>query len=218
MRAAVWLRKLYYSDVDVLHDNGVVLGVQQAHQSENLHESPFAAKTEFVDIYDKLLSVFELADAEHIGGENLERSVIELQQANKYRQNTAFIMMWMDSSKPELDDINDAVKQAFSSFGINALRSDDIEHQDVITKRIIDEITTSEFLFADLTGSRPSVYYEVGYAHALNKRVILYRQKGADLHFDLAGYNCPEYENLRDLREQLTNRLEYITGKKAKDT
>ncbi len=218
LRAAVWLRKFYYSDADVLHDEGVVLGVQQAHQSENSSENPSAAKTEFENTYNSLLRVFALADAEYIGGEHLRRSALELHQANKNRQNTAFIMMWIGSSKPELDDINDAVKQVFSSFGIKALRSDDIEHQDVITKRIIDEITTSEFLFADLTGSRPSVYYEVGYTHALNKEVILYRKKGTDLHFDLAGYNCPEYENLLDLRRRLTKRLKDIISKKAKDT
>jgi hypothetical protein len=33
------------------------------------------------------------------------------------------------------------------------------------------------------------------------------------MHFDLAGYNCPEYKNLHDLKEKLTNRLVDITNK-----
>lgn len=123
--------------------------------------------------------------------------------------------MWMDPSKPELDDVRDAVVETFRAFGIAAVRADDIEHEGVVTQRVLAEIRTSEFLFADLSGSRPNVYYEVGYAHALGKRVILFKKTGTGMHFDLAGYNCPEYESIRDLKAKLTKRLEVLTNKTA---
>jgi len=121
--------------------------------------------------------------------------------------------MWMDKNHPELEDVHQAVKEIFAEFGIQAFRADEIQHQDRITDLILNQIAQSEFLFADLTGERPNVYYEVGYAHALGKRPILYRRSSISLHFDLSIHNVPEYENVTQLRTLLRQRLEAITGR-----
>lgn len=212
MRAALVLRRYQYQEPGVIHDEDRVLGYRPAEQSERPGLEPVEAAKVFRNGLIKLRAVLKLVES----GREFEAATLPSGTTvapTRYRAGTAFIMMWMDQKLPDLTDVADTVKSVFGSFGIKAVRADDIEHEGLITDRILSEIQTSEFLFADLTGARPNVYYEVGFAHALGKRVILFRKSGTGLHFDLAGYNCPDYENLRDLREKLTKRLIGITNR-----
>jgi hypothetical protein len=213
MRAALLLRRFRSWDTEILNDEDTVLGVKPAGQSDNEGISPPEAGQIFVNWIEKISAIVDLVAASHDLAPAAEQ---QREEPIRYRPGTAFVMMWMDKSQPQLVDVSDAVKEVFGSFDVHAVKADDIEHEGLITSRILSEIKTAEFCFADLTGSRPNVYYEVGYAHALPRRVILFRKAGTGLHFDLAGYNCPEYENLHDLKEKLTHRLRALTNKEPK--
>jgi hypothetical protein len=215
IRASIYLRRYYYTGPSAIHDEGTVLGYQPAEQYEDNRTDLTEAITTFNVNSLKLSGILKLVEADN--SQIVTYNNILNGQSTKYRPDTAFIMMWMDKKRPELIDVADTVRTVFKSFGIRAIRADDIEHEGLITERILNEIKTSEFLFADLTGIRPNVYYEVGYAHALGKRVILLRKSGTGLEFDLAGYNCPEYDNLKDLREKLSRRLIILTNRNPSD-
>ncbi len=214
IRSALQLRKFRSWDVQVLHDEDIVLGVNPPGQSDNQSCPPLESKKDFDSFIGQLLGMMELLEATPVTlSDGLPLKNPNLSQI--YRPNTAFIMMRISPSQPETEDVYDVYKECFKKFDIKAIRADDIEHEDVITDRIIEEIKTSEFLLGDLTYERPSVYYEIGYAHSLRRRVIMYRKKDTQIHFDLAAYNCPEYENMRELRDLLLKRLENTTNKKS---
>jgi hypothetical protein len=212
--AALRLRRFQEWDPEVIHDEGTVLGVRPAGFSEDTPlraQDALAAIDDALDQVDRRLSVL-IAEAEAAYG---AADVAEGAAAGSVpvRPGTAFIMMMMDPAQPDLEDLKATIREEFARVGIRAIRADDIEHSGEITHRILDEIRNAEFLIADLSGERPSVYYEIGYAHAVGKRVILYRKKGSRLHFDLAVHNCPEYTNFTDLRDKLRKRLAALTNR-----
>ena len=217
MRTTLKLIKYRSWGIEVISDEDVVLGVEPPGQSENEPFHPTDADESYSHCLEKLEGMLQLIKVAPIQFPNgLVPQNPNLHQA--YRPNTAFIMMPIDSKDPNLDDIYDVYKDCFSKFSIKAIRADDIEHEDIITKKIIEEIKTSEFLVGDLTNERPSVYYEIGYAHSLGRRVILYRKKNTSMHFDLVAYNCPEYENMKELKKILLKRLEVATNRKPKNS
>jgi hypothetical protein len=195
---------------EILNDEDIVLGVKPAGFSEARPLQSSEVLTEIDDALDQVLRRVAVLRAEtevNVAG-NVSPDPVMPATPLGIRPGTAFIMMMIDPGKPELEDVKRAIREECARFQIRATRSDEIEHSNEITQRILDEIRTSEFLIADLTGERPS---EIGFAHAVGKRPILYRREGTKLHFDLAVHNCPEYKNVTELRERLHKRLTAIT-------
>ncbi len=133
--------------------------------------------------------------------------------ATAMEPNTAFIIMPINKEDGANEDVLNVIKDSFTSFDIDARRADEFQHSDQITDLILTRIKVSEYLIADLSNSRPNVYYEIGYAHALKKKPIFICKDGTDLHFDIRGYNVIFYKSMTELKKVLNKRLEAMTGK-----
>lgn len=98
---------------------------------------------------------------------------------------------------PFADEFSDVYKyfisESLQDSGYTVLRADDIKSQNNIIGDIIEGIVKSDLVVADLTGANPNVYYELGIAHALNKKVILITQEIEELPFDLRSYRVVGY-------------------------
>jgi hypothetical protein len=86
------------------------------------------------------------------------------------------------------------IKTALEEAGFDVKRADDLLNQRNIMQDVMHGIDSANLVIADLTGSNPNVFYELGIAHALEKPVILLTQSLEELPFDLRSYRVLEYQ------------------------
>lgn len=107
---------------------------------------------------------------------------------------------------PEFDDVYAAIKQAVenatTSMSGRCFRLDDARPAGRITDRLLSELHAASFCVADLSGCRPNVMWEVGFAMALGKPTIILTQKLTELPFDIKDMQGIEYS-----RNHLNNSL-----------
>jgi hypothetical protein len=88
--------------------------------------------------------------------------------------------------KSEFSDIYKyGIKGAAEDVGAYSERVDEQDYTESMLDRIYNQINKADVVVADMTGQNPNVFYEVGYAHALNKIVLLLTQDSNDIPFDL---------------------------------
>jgi hypothetical protein len=70
--------------------------------------------------------------------------------------------------------------------GLTVLRADEMAGPGFIMEQIRTAVQQSRLCIADLTGSNPNVLYEVGYAQAAGKPLVLLAEEASQLPFDIA--------------------------------
>lgn len=121
-------------------------------------------------------------------------------------QNLVFVIM---SFSPDMEPIFEGIASAASALGLDAKRVKDVEGDYRITDKIIEMIKSARLVVVDLTHEKPNVYFELGYARGLGKRVVTIARKGSKIHFDVKDWRYLEYLDSRLLERDLKKRFEY---------
>lgn len=108
----------------------------------------------------------------------------------------AFVVMQFTQPFNEL--WQSVVKPVCENMKIDAKRADDDFGPGMIIADVTARIRESAVVIAEITPANANVYYEVGYAHALNKPTILIAERGTKLPFDISGFRVLMYENSID--------------------
>lgn len=133
---------------------------------------------------------------------------VELLRAAQPKSRHAFVAMWFDKSLDEAWD--QGFRPGIEDSGyFKAVRSDRAEFLGKVDDWIIARIRRSGLVVADFTGNRSGVYYEAGFAQALNIPVVFtcHEDHMEDVHFDTNHFNHIVWTAPEDLRQQLNDRI-----------
>ena len=121
------------------------------------------------------------------------------------RRQTCFVAMPFDKRHRELYRV---IARAAVAAGYRCLRVDQQHFSASIIQRIVMELRRAKIIVVVATDRNPNVFYECGYAVALNKEVITVTDVFSNLPFDVRDRNSLAYgDSSSGFLTKLTNRL-----------
>ena len=124
-----------------------------------------------------------------------------------------FVFVLMPFEEGFADIYKFGIKGAAEDADAYAQRVDEQIFVEGMLDRIFNQINKADVIVADMTGKNPNVFYEVGYAHALDKVVLLITQSADDIPFDLKHRQHIIYSGRIDhLRSRLADRIRWAVG------
>lgn len=87
------------------------------------------------------------------------------------------------------------ISPSAKSLGLTVERIDEVAGPGIIFEDIKRHISEAKIVVAEITAPNQNVFYELGYAHALNKPTILLAQRGKELPFDIRSYRVIFYDD-----------------------
>lgn len=115
------------------------------------------------------------------------------------------LMPFAEALKPVYQD---HIAKVAESLKLKAVRGDDFFTAHSIMSDIWNAVCNARLVIADCTNRNPNVFYEIGLAHAIGKRVILITQNKDDVPFDLRHLRYIDYEYTPRGMIEFENRLE----------
>ena len=129
-----------------------------------------------------------------------------------FRQQTFTIendlaVILMPFEQPWSTDVHKIFKETLAARGFRCYRADEDYTPDMVMERVWQNINTARFAIADCTTKNPNVFYELGIAHTIGKKVFMCAQNRADFPFDVAPYRSHTYGLFDKDRDELKKKL-----------
>jgi hypothetical protein len=181
------LTEQYYASVDWSNASSVAKVLR-------VYESFLAGCDPDSEIRQTLLESLRSDGYDYHGGRVVQHSaptVVLKQQA--VNPNLCFVLMPFNEAMDQVYGY--CIKPMVEECGLDPLRADEIYGSTSIIEDIQSHIREAAVVIADLTGKNPNVMYELGYADAFGKTVIIITQDMEDVPFDVRHRRCLIYRS-----------------------
>jgi hypothetical protein len=201
--------------VAVMRDTAIEAGVEESESAECVET--FLANARFVGLIrniagtEHLVSVDDALDqlpdlgdvdipSAEDGGDEPERIVVSpkakstgARKAASDLDSVCFVISPIgddDSIERRHADLvlGSLIEPALDELGLTAIRADKISKPGLITGQVLDHLTRSKMVIADLSFGNPNVYYELALRQALKKPLVQITRASDRLPFDVGQF------------------------------
>jgi nucleoside 2-deoxyribosyltransferase len=164
----------------------------------------------FDEKYRGLVDRLEYEQLNSVKAEPREHAVAIVALAEKVAESRSVIVIMSYVDRPDLVDAYDSFQQVAEELGYECDRVTEENTQERIVPEILSRIERAAFAIVDLTDLRPNVFYELGYADGLKKKVVVTAKLGTDLPFDVKDVPTIFWESQKKLKDDLKARIRTI--------
>jgi hypothetical protein len=136
--------------------------------------------------------------------------------AERVQASRSVLVVMSFSEDPSLTDANDSFKAVCREFDYECARIDEENDVPRVMPELLQRLGTCAFCIVDLSHEKANVYYELGYAEASKRPVIVTAKKGTPLPFDVKDIPVIFWDSQKSLKEQLRKRIKAIATQQGR--
>jgi hypothetical protein len=165
---------------------------------------------DFDEKYAGFVTRLEYAELNSVKTDWSEHAASVVALAEKMATSHSVLVLMAYSGRSDLEDAFDSYQQVCGELGYECERVSEDNAGERILPDILARLERAAFVIADLTELRPNVFYELGYAEGLKKKVIVTAKEGTELPFDVKDIPTIFWDGQRKLREDLQKRIQAV--------